>query len=76
MSGPLILALETSCDETAVAIVRGDGSIAATEISSQIPDHREYGGVVPELASRNHLARIRPLIATALASPFSPSWAL
>lgn len=59
---PLILALETSCDETAVALCDGLGHILAAAISSQIPDHQPYGGVVPELASRNHLLRIRPLI--------------
>ncbi len=62
---PLILALETSCDETAVAIVRGTDTVLASEISSQIPLHRPYGGVVPELASRNHLIMVRPLIETA-----------
>lgn len=59
---PLILALETSCDESAVALCDGSGRILAAAISSQIPDHQPYGGVVPELASRNHLVRIRPLI--------------
>ena len=64
---PLILALETSCDESAVAICDGTGRILAAAISSQIPDHQPYGGVVPELASRNHLIRIRPLILQVLA---------
>ena len=59
---PLILALETSCDESAVAMCDGTGRILAAAISSQIPDHQPYGGVVPELAARNHLIRIRPLI--------------
>ena len=59
---PLILALETSCDESAVALCDGSGHILAAAISSQIQDHQPYGGVVPELASRNHLIRIRPLI--------------
>lgn len=63
---PLILALETSCDETAVAVCDGSGTILSAVLSSQIPDHRPYGGVVPELASRNHLLRIRPLIHEAL----------
>jgi N6-L-threonylcarbamoyladenine synthase len=62
---PTILALETSCDETAVAITRGH-AVLASEISSQIPLHQPYGGVVPELASRNHLPQIRPLIEAAL----------
>ncbi|HEY8651103.1 MAG TPA: tRNA (adenosine(37)-N6)-threonylcarbamoyltransferase complex transferase subunit TsaD [Chthoniobacterales bacterium] len=49
-----ILALETSCDETAVAVLRG-GALLASEVASQIADHQQYGGVVPEIASRNHL---------------------
>ena len=64
---PIILALETSCDETAVALCEGHGCILAAVLSSQIPDHQPYGGVVPELASRNHLLRLRPLILEALA---------
>ena len=59
---PLLLALETSCDETAIALCDGSGAILGSAISSQIPDHQPYGGVVPELASRNHLQRIRPLV--------------
>ncbi len=58
----LVLAIETSCDETAVAIARGDGEILASEVSSQIALHQPYGGVVPELASRNHNLTLRPLI--------------
>jgi N6-L-threonylcarbamoyladenine synthase len=65
-SAPLILALETSCDETAVALCDGTGHIRAAVLSSQIPEHQPYGGVVPELASRSHLTRIRPLIREAL----------
>jgi N6-L-threonylcarbamoyladenine synthase len=63
---PTILALETSCDETACAIVR-DGRLLASEVASQMAIHREYGGVVPEVASRNHLRTLRPVIDTALA---------
>jgi N6-L-threonylcarbamoyladenine synthase len=63
---PLVLAVETSCDETAVAILRGRRELLASEISSQIDLHRKYGGVVPEVASRNHLPRIRPLIERAV----------
>ncbi|HWB07432.1 MAG TPA: tRNA (adenosine(37)-N6)-threonylcarbamoyltransferase complex transferase subunit TsaD [Verrucomicrobiales bacterium] len=63
---PVILALETSCDETAVAVCDGAGTILASEISTQIPDHAPYGGVVPELASRNHIVRVRPLLMQAL----------
>lgn len=67
----LLLALESSCDETAVAILRGDpgepAKILASEIASQIELHRIYGGVVPEIASRNHSLHLRPLIEQALA---------
>ena len=64
---PVILALETSCDETAVAVCDGSGAILASEISTQIAEHAPFGGVVPEIASRNHMARLRPLIHEALA---------
>src|SRR6476469_6628069 len=53
-----VLTLETSCDETAVAILRGDRSgsdLLASEVASQIAAHEKYGGIVPEIASRNHL---------------------
>ncbi len=67
-----ILAIESSCDETAVAILRKHKGqtleILASEISSQIDIHREFGGVVPELASRNHSLHLRPLIEKALQS--------
>ena len=67
---PLILAIESSCDETAVAIVRGEPGCATTvlasEVSSQIELHREFGGVVPELASRNHSLQLRPLVELAI----------
>jgi N6-L-threonylcarbamoyladenine synthase len=66
VSRSLVLAIETSCDETAVALVRAPREILASEIASQINLHQPYGGVVPEVASRNHLPRIKPLIAAAL----------
>ena len=65
----MILAIESSCDETAVAIIRRDGQTAellTSLISSQIEIHRQYGGVVPEVACRNHAQRIRPLVQQAL----------
>ncbi len=66
----VILAIESSCDETAVAVLRGErggeAEILASEISSQIDLHREHGGVVPELASRNHSLRLRGLVEKAL----------
>jgi N6-L-threonylcarbamoyladenine synthase len=67
----LILALESSCDETAVAILSGSpdepARILSSEIASQIELHRQYGGVVPEVASRNHSLHLRPLVEQALA---------
>jgi N6-L-threonylcarbamoyladenine synthase len=60
-----ILALETSCDETSAAVVR-DGKILANIVSSQIQLHAEYGGVVPELAAREHLKNLPPVAQAAL----------
>ncbi len=64
---PLILAIETSCDETAVALLRGRGELLASEIASQIDLHRAYGGVVPEAASRQHLVELPVLLPHTLA---------
>ena len=61
-----VLAIETSCDETAVAVLR-DGALLASEVASQIPIHARYGGVVPEVASRNHLRTLQPVLDAALA---------
>src|SRR5262249_55903091 len=63
----LVLGIETSCDETAAAIVRDGREILSSIISSQIELHRPYGGVVPELASREHLEKIGPIVEEALA---------
>lgn len=67
----LLLAIESSCDETAVSIVCGypgqTTTVLASEVSSQIALHREHGGVVPELASRNHSLHLRGLVEKALA---------
>jgi len=60
-----ILAIETSCDETAVAILRGR-ELLASEVASQIADHEKYGGVVPEVASRNHVLNAPPLLERAV----------
>jgi tRNA N6-adenosine threonylcarbamoyltransferase len=65
----LILGIETSCDETAAALVTGDGRILASVVSSQADLHARYGGVVPEVASRRHLELIAPVIREALAGP-------
>jgi len=62
----LVLAIETSCDETAVAILRGS-ELLASEVASQIALHAEFGGVVPEVASRNHLKMLQPVIERAVA---------
>ncbi|MBR8828456.1 MAG: tRNA (adenosine(37)-N6)-threonylcarbamoyltransferase complex transferase subunit TsaD [Gomphosphaeria aponina SAG 52.96 = DSM 107014] len=61
-----ILAVETSCDETAVAIVK-NRNVCSNVVASQIPIHQQYGGVVPEVASREHLVMINPCITQALA---------
>lgn len=61
-----ILAIETSCDETSVAVVVKGKEILANVISSQVPIHRKYGGVVPEIASRKHLELINIVIQEAL----------
>jgi len=61
-----ILALESSCDESAVAVYDDAAGLLAHEIYSQIDLHRLYGGVVPELASRDHVRRLLPLVSTAL----------
>ena len=61
-----ILAIETSCDESAVAVLDEQRGLLAHELWSQIDLHRIYGGVVPELASRDHLRRLVPLLRSAL----------
>ncbi len=62
----MILGLETSCDETAAALVTEDGEILANVISSQAELHAKYGGVVPEVASRRHLELVTPVVRQAL----------
>src|ERR1700733_6952967 len=61
-----ILAIETSCDESAVAVLDEQRGLLSHELWSQIDLHRAFGGVVPELASRDHLRRLLPLLRTAL----------
>ncbi len=58
----LVLGIETSCDETAAALVLEDGTVVSDAVHSQIKLHAPYGGVVPELASRDHLRNVRPVI--------------
>lgn len=62
----LVLGLETSCDETSVALLREDGGIVSSVVSSQVDMHRRYGGVVPEIAARAHLTNLPPLLDEAL----------
>jgi N6-L-threonylcarbamoyladenine synthase len=63
----LVLSIDTSCDETAAAVVRDGRTILANVVSSQIKDHAEFGGVVPEIASRKHLEAMPLVIVDALA---------
>ena len=62
----IILGIESSCDETAAAVVAGGETILSSIVASQIEIHRKYGGVVPELASREHLRQIVPVVREAL----------
>lgn len=62
----MILGIETSCDETSVALLQGDGTVLVNLISSQIERHQPFGGVVPEIASREHLQHLFPLVARAM----------
>ena len=63
----VVLSIETSCDETAAAVVRNGREVLSNAVYTQIPLHREYGGVVPELASRNHVEQITEIVRIALA---------
>ena len=64
----MILGLETSCDETAAALVTDDGRVLSSVVSSQADLHAKYGGVVPEIASRRHLELVTPVVEEALAT--------
>jgi len=61
-----ILAIETSCDETAAAVVAGCGDVLSNVVASQVKDHAAFGGVVPEIASRRHIELIGPVVREAL----------
>lgn len=65
MTGPLVLGIETSCDETGVGIVRG-GTLLANTIASSMEEHARYGGVVPEIAARAHLEALNSTLTAAL----------
>ena len=67
MSDAYILGIESSCDETAAAVVRAGEQMISNVVASQIATHKPYGGVVPELASREHLRAIVPVVKQALA---------
>ena len=62
----LVLGIESSCDETAAAVVTDSGTVLSNVVSSQIPIHARFGGVIPEIASRNHLMAIVPTVDEAL----------
>ena len=62
----MILALESSCDETAAAVLSPPSTLLSNIVSSQAKKHEPYGGVVPELASRNHLILLKPTVENAL----------
>jgi N6-L-threonylcarbamoyladenine synthase len=66
MTAPLVLGIETSCDETGVGLVRG-GELLADELASSVDEHARFGGVVPEVASRAHLEAMVPTVHRALA---------
>ncbi|HQR44766.1 MAG TPA: tRNA (adenosine(37)-N6)-threonylcarbamoyltransferase complex transferase subunit TsaD [Thermoanaerobaculia bacterium] len=62
----LVLGIETSCDETSLALVGGDGRVLSSVVASQVEAHRRFGGVVPEIAARAHLTNLPPLLDRAL----------
>src|SRR5487761_2037065 len=66
MPSAYILGIESSCDETAAAVVRSGEQLISNVVASQIATHGQYGGVVPELASREHLRAIVPVVRAAL----------
>lgn len=69
----IVLGIESSCDETAAAVVRDGTQVLSSVIYSQVPLHQPYGGVVPEIASRSHIEKIRGIIEQALTEAFPES---
>ena len=67
-----VLGIETSCDETSVAVLDGEGRVLSNRIASQIERHRPFGGVVPEIASREHLDHLMPVLDLSLADAGIP----
>lgn len=66
LAAPVVMGIETSCDDTACALLDGDGRVLSSVVSSQLEPHRPYGGVVPEIASREHLRNWPAVCAEAL----------
>ena len=66
MEEKLTLAIESSCDETSAAVLRGGRTVLSNIIATQIPIHQKFGGVVPEIASRKHIVNIMPVIDEAI----------
>ena len=64
--GTLVLGIETSCDETGIGLVDSQAGVVGEALFSQVPIHQSYGGVVPELASRDHVRKLLPLLEKAL----------
>ena len=62
----IVLGIETSCDETAAAVVMGGYDVLSSVVSSQVDLHAQYGGVVPEIASRAHVDLLIPVVARAI----------
>ena len=67
----LVLGIETSCDETAAAVVRSGTEVLSSVVSSQVDLHARYGGVVPEIASRAHTELLIPVTAQSMATRYS-----
>ncbi len=74
MSGPLILAVETSCDETGIALVEDGRIVRSNVVASQVALHAASGGIVPEVAARAHLRWIVPVLDEAFATAGAPAW--
>ena len=73
---PLMLGIESSCDETAASVVRNGREVLSASVHTQIPVHRLYGGVVPEIASRSHTERIGAVVRDALEKADEAFWEL
>ena len=69
----IVLGIETSCDETAAAVVRDDRTILSNVVYSQLDEHSAFGGVVPEIAARAHLDVLDGVVREALSQPDRPS---